>query len=99
MEIKEMIAQSFQYGAPTWNAQNAQKRDALVQSMNSDGTAPTAATTTIQSPTTVTTRTNATTPQELLLALENRSSTTSPVQIKAGGYVRKFGKIKRKRKK
>jgi hypothetical protein len=96
MEIKEMIAQSFQYGAPTWNAQNAGRRDALVQTMNEDGTYPMATTSmpgptrTIQGPTITTTQTNATTTPELLSALEN---------YQGGGYIRKFGKIKRKRRK
>jgi len=96
MEIKEMIAQSFQYGAPTWNAQNTQRRDAVIQNMNPTAAGPT---TTIQGPTTVTTQTNATTPQELLLALENASGTGATEQMLTGGYLRKFGKIKRKRKK
>lgn len=61
MEIREMIAQSFQYGAPTWNAQNAERRDAVVQGMNQEAAAATT--------------------------------------MKAGGYIRKFGKIKRKRRK
>jgi hypothetical protein len=96
MEIREMIAQAFQYGAPTWNAQNAVRRGALVQNMNEDGTYPMATTSmpgptrTIQGPTITTTQTNATTTPELLSALEN---------YRGGGYIRKFGKIKRKRKK
>jgi len=61
MEIREMIAQSFQYGAPTWNAQNAERRNAVVQAMNQEAAAATT--------------------------------------MKAGGYIRKFGKIKRKRRK
>jgi len=45
---------------------------------------------TIQGPTITTTQTNATTTPELLSALEN---------YQGGGYIRKFGKIKRKRRK
>lgn len=86
MEIKEMIAQAFKYGAPTWNEQNAARRDAIAAS-TTDNTKTEASgettytpgpTTTIVGPTTYSARfNNVNDSSDLLRALNLQAQNTA----------------------